>query len=107
MRSDATQWQDQIDVLVTDESGAVLASLDGGGRELLRVLPSKDDPDYPYLRFIDWTDTTTFTRAQMGAVLPELRRLSRAKPSPLIDRVISLAERCEATTHSRLVFSGV
>jgi hypothetical protein len=105
--SHSSHWEDQIDVLLTDESGAVLDALTGGGRELVRALPSKDDPDFPYLRFIDWLDTTTFTRAQMGGVVPELRRLSRLKPSPVVDRILALAERCEQTTHSRLVFSGV
>jgi hypothetical protein len=103
-------WEDQIDVRLTDEAGSVLDSLGVGpqeGRVLGRAIPKRDDPSYPYLRFIDWVDTTTFTSAQMGGLIPELRRLAREEPSPVLDRLVSLAERCEKTTHSRLVFEGI
>jgi hypothetical protein len=102
-----TTWQDQVDVLLTDNTGTILEALGDGGRDLVRALPSSADPGYPYLRFIDWLDTTTFTAAQMGGVVPELRRVAREHPSAVLERVLAMAERCEQTTHSRLIFSGV
>lgn len=101
------EWWDQIDVLLTDETGQVLEALDGPGRDLIRALPNSDDPGYPYLRFIDWVDTTTFTAMQMRGVVPELRRRAGEYPSPILDQLLAMAERCAQTTHSRLVFSGV
>ncbi len=103
-------WPDMVDVWLTDEQGNALDTLCSGptdGRELIRSLPRVDDVRYAYLRFIDWADTTTFTRLQMNALIPEIRRLSEERPSPVIDRLLLMAERCERTTHSRLVFHGV
>lgn len=95
-----------LSVVLTDEQGNILQDLGDRGNELFRSMPHRDDTDYPYLRFVDPWDTTTFTRVQMSALVPELRRLAEAKSSPAVDRVLDMAEQCESTAHSRLVFIG-
>jgi hypothetical protein len=95
-----------IHVVLTDERGNSIEDLGDLGGELFRAMPHRDDVDYPYLRFVDPYDTTAFTQLQMAALIPDLRRLARARPSRAVDRVLELAEVCEATVHSRLVFIG-
>ncbi len=95
-----------IDVRLLDNGDEVLGELGDGGHDLFRLLPGPHAIDYPYLRFIDPYDDTSFSGAQMAAVIPELRRLAVEKPSAALDRVIQLAERCEAGSHLRLVFIG-
>ena len=95
-----------IGVRVQSIDGTVLAEMRDGGFELTRLLPDGDAVDYPYLRFIDPYDNTFFTSLQMSAVIPELRRLANGKPSPVLGRVLELAELCQRTMHSHLVFIG-
>ena len=92
-------------IQLLDNSDEVLDGLDEGF-EVFRLLPGFDAIEYPYLRYIDPYDDTSFSGAQMAALLPELRRLVRAKPSAVLDQLIQLAERCEAGSHLRLVFVG-
>jgi hypothetical protein len=87
-------------------TGEVIEELGEDGFALLRAMPGHDDVSFPYLRFIDPLDDTVFTSAQMAAVVPELRRLRAAKPSPVLDRVLKMAEACEANLRWRLVFLG-
>lgn len=96
-----------IHVVLRREDGTIIDELEDGQSELARLLRrTRDDVAYPYLRFIDPIDDTTFTRQQMSALVPELRRLAEATQSAPVRRVLNLAQLCEATSHSRLSFIG-
>lgn len=96
-----------IHVVLRREDETIIDELDDGQTELARLLRgTRDDIAYPYLRFIDPIDFTTFNRAQMSALIPELRRLAEATQSAAVRRVLDLAQLCEATSHSHLSFIG-
>ena len=76
-----------LDVRLTDERGVILQELDDPGNKLSRLI-CRDDVAYPHLRFVDPIDTTVFTSFQMAAIVPELRRLAQARPSPVLDQVL-------------------
>jgi hypothetical protein len=89
-----------IEVVVEDERGTKIASLEDPTNILHRVLPPHDDPAYQLLNRVDWYGDTTFNRHQISDVRQELKRLVNAKRSPeelrLIEQIDALASRSES-----------
>ena len=83
-----------------DEQGGLIE--DGGVVEE-RELPAFDDLRYPNLRLIDPYGNTVFSAFQMEhAVLAELERFAKERPSPNVTRLVGLARRCSKTIHGYL-----
>lgn len=99
-----------IEVVVEDERGTKIASLEDPTNILHRVLPAKADVGFQWLSRVDWYGDTTFNRNQMPDVRRELKQLSQAKRSAeelkFIDQVDSLAAKSEAEPHLYLKFYG-
>jgi hypothetical protein len=99
-----------IEVVVEDERGAKIASMEDPTNVLHRVLPRYDDKGFQLLNRVDWYGDTTFNRNQVPDVRQELKLLASAKRSAeeleLIRRLDSLAERAEAEPHLYLKFYG-
>jgi len=58
-----------IDVVLRREDGTTIDEMEDGQAELARVLRgTRDDIAYPYLRFIDPIEDTTFNRQQLAAL---------------------------------------
>jgi hypothetical protein len=85
--------------------GLVLDSLDPNGSNVAGYMPGFNDVRFPLLGLADPYGTTYFNSFQMTGVLPELKRLSESS-EPLVVQLIELAEKCESTVHSYLVFLG-
>jgi hypothetical protein len=69
-------------------------------------LPRADDLSYPYLRLIDPYGDTTFGAVQMLAVLPELDRWSKVRPSKAVLKLLELAQKCASRAHAYLKLIG-
>jgi len=99
-----------IEVVVEDERGTKVASLEDPTNMLHRVLPRSDDTSFQHLNRIDWYGDTTFNRAQVSDVRHELKRLARAgraaEEMDLIRRLDALAKKAEAEPHLYLKFYG-
>lgn len=99
-----------IEVVVEDERGTKIASLEDPTNILHRVLPAPDVPGFQCLNRIDWYGDTTFNRHQVPAVRQELIRLANtregAEELKLIEQLDLLAERAESEPHLYLKFYG-
>jgi hypothetical protein len=99
-----------IEVVVEDERGTRIVSMEDPTNILHRVLPRHDDKGFQLLNRVDWYGDTTFNRNQVPDVRQELKRLANAKRSAeeleLIRRLDSLAGRAEAEPHLYLKFYG-
>ncbi len=99
-----------LEVVVEDERGTKIASVEDPRNILHRVLPSPDAPGFHYLNRVDWYGDTTFNRHQVPAVRQELQYLARGREAgeelELIHRIELLAERAETEPHLYLKFYG-
>lgn len=99
-----------IEIVLEDERGTKLASLQDVTNILHRVLPKPDDQDFRYLNCVDWYGDTTFNRNQIPEVRQELKRLASVERSvdeiDLIGRLDALAEKAETEPHLYLKFYG-
>jgi hypothetical protein len=99
-----------IEVVVEDERGIKIASLEDPTNILHRVLPRPDDMRFQHLSRVDWYGDTTFNRNQVPDVRQELKRLASAgkgvEEIDLIRRLDALAEKAEAEPHLYLKFYG-
>ena len=99
-----------IEVVVEDERGNRIASIEDPTNILHRVLPSQDDLTYRCLNRVDWYGDTIFNRYQIADIHDELRRLAKggrsAEELMLIQQIDALATRCEAAPHLYLKFYG-
>lgn len=99
-----------IEVVVEDECGKKIASLEDPTNILHRVLPAHDDREFQWLNLVDWYGDTTFNRFQLPDVRRELKRLASTKKSPeelqFIQRIDALAAKSESEPHLYLKFYG-
>lgn len=99
-----------IEIVVEDEGGTRIASLEDPTNILHRVLPAHDAPGFQCLNRIDWYGDTTFNRYQIPSVRQELKRLAstreKAEELKLIEALELLAERAEDEPHLYLKFYG-
>jgi hypothetical protein len=99
-----------IEVVVEDEGGRKVASLEDPTNILHRVLPATDHQGYQCLNRIDWYGDTIFNRHQIPIVHQELKRLTKttrdAEAIKLIQKIDALAARCEFEPHLYLKFYG-
>jgi hypothetical protein len=99
-----------IEVVVEDEHGAKIASIEDPTNILHRLLPAFDDPEYQCLNRVDWYGDTTFNRYQISTVREELKRLANERKSAeelkLIHQIDVLVTRCESEPHLYLKFYG-
>ena len=99
-----------IEVVVEDERGTRIASLEDPTNILHRVLPAHDALGFQCLIFIDWYGDTTFNRYQIPAVRQELKGLANTmmgtEELKLIEQLDLLAERAESEPHLYLKFYG-
>jgi hypothetical protein len=99
-----------IEVVLEDERGAKIASLEDPTNNLHRILPAHDAQGFQCLNRIDWYGDTTFNRHQIPAVRQELKRLANtregAEELKLIEHLDLLAERVEGEPHLYLKFYG-
>lgn len=98
-----------LNVILEDETGKPLASLDDSRGTLSELLPA-GDPDFPLLRWVDPYGDTVFNRRQAEALLEELARLQRpdlgAREAAALARLRKLAEHCAREPHLYLRFRG-
>jgi hypothetical protein len=99
-----------IEVVVEDERGSKIASLEDPTNILHRVLPARDEPGYHWLNRVDWYGDTTFNRIQINEVRQELQRLANGTRSPeelhIIQQIDALAAKIESEPHLYLKFYG-
>lgn len=99
-----------IEVVVEDNRGTKIASLEDPKNLLHRVLPSHDDASFQFLNRIDWYGDTTFNRHQVPDVRRELKRLAStgrsAEEIDFLTRLDSLAAKLESEPHLYLKFYG-
>jgi len=99
-----------IEVVVEDESGTKIYSLEDPTNILHRVLPTKTDGGFQWLSRVDWYGDTTFNRNQISDVRQELKLLAQAKRSTqelqFIEKVDALAAKSETEPHLYLKFYG-
>jgi hypothetical protein len=99
-----------IEVVLQDENGETIESLEDPTNILHRVLPSMDDPDFHLLNGVDWYGDTTFNRAQAPRVRLELKLLlNRTKNTSDLDllrKIDSLAGKVESGPHLYLKLYG-
>lgn len=99
-----------IEVVVEDERGTRIASLQDPTNILHRVLPAHDDPEFHSLNRIDWYGDTTFNRHQIPEVRQELERLRKAskgvEEDAFIEQLDALAARAGTEPHLYLKFYG-
>jgi hypothetical protein len=96
-------------VLLRSATGKVLRSLTNESVRLSRILPPPGDPDFPFLGLLDPYGDTFFSRAQMQAVIPEIRRLrtlSLDADDELLSELEELAVECRDGNHVFLIFVG-
>jgi hypothetical protein len=99
-----------IEVVVEDERGSRIDSMEDSTNTLHRLLPSHDDTNFRLLNCVDWYGDTTFNRHQLHGVRQELKMLaSMERNSEFLDtikRLDSLAERAQSEPHVYLKFYG-
>ena len=99
-----------LEVVVEDERGRRLASVEDPTKILRRFLPPPDDCSFACLRYVDLYGDTMFNRLQMPDVVKELRRVLEEAPvegeKELLDRIIGLAVQCQSAPHLYLRFYG-
>lgn len=99
-----------LEVVVEDENGTKIDSLEDPTNILHRVLPSRDESEFKYLNRIDWYGDTTFNRHQIADVRQELKRLENSRKNSdeldMIKQVDALASKSESEPHLYLKFYG-
>ena len=99
-----------INVVVEDERGTRIASLEDPTNILHRVLLQADDDGFHCLNRIDWYGDTTFNRLQIPDVRRELSRLNGLtageQDRTFIKQIDSLAVIAESEPHLYLKFYG-
>lgn len=96
-------------VALQDERGRAIEQVSDPKNLLHRVL-ERAIPDDRLLEEIDWNGNTTFNRHQMSRFLSEWETVAKHCKSieevELIDKIKSLAIRCEKGVHLYLKFIG-
>lgn len=93
-----------ITIELRDEQGGLVQE---GGIVESRELPDFDDARYPYLQLVDPYGNTIFNRSQCSfAVVAEIERFALERPSPNLERLLALAERCRQSVHTYLWLIG-
>jgi hypothetical protein len=100
-----------VDVHLTDKDGKRLDyALYPSDSQENRLYPDFNDPDFPLLGNIDEYGATSFDSSQMVLLLWEWKiikeRAFTTGEQEFIDRVESLALRCQQELHTFLVFFG-
>jgi hypothetical protein len=99
-----------IEVVVEDERGTKLASLEDPTNILHRVLPSQEDSEFQCLNRVDWYGDTTFNRHQIPDVRRELNLLATTKKKveevEMVRKLEVMATKAEAEPHLFLKFYG-
>jgi hypothetical protein len=97
-------------IVLQDERGTRIESVDDPKNVLHRLLPQPDDTTSRCLRYIDWYGDTVFNRRQAGDLLEELQLLPEKahgeEEKELLNQIIELARRCAREPHLYLKFSG-
>ncbi len=99
-----------IEVVVEDERGTKLVSLEDPTNILHRVLPLQDDSAFQCLNRVDWYGGTTFNRHQIPVVRRELNLLAATRKNvdevEMIRQLEVLATKAETEPHLYLKFYG-
>jgi len=97
-----------IEVVVEDERGTKLASLEDPTNILHRVLPPQEDSGFQCLNRVDWYGDTTFNRHQIPDVRRELSLLATTRKGveevEMIRQLEVMATKAEAGPHFFLKF---
>jgi hypothetical protein len=99
-----------LEVVLEDETGRKIDSVEDPKNLLHRVLPSPGAADFQCLNKIDWYGDTVFNRHQIPTVRAELRRLAQSTRDrdalSLVLRIDALAARGQSEPHIYLKFYG-
>ena len=99
-----------IQIVIEDERGGKIASIEDSQNILHRILPTRDNETYQWLNSIDWYGDTTFNRYQIPKVRRELNRIAMdtrcSEALQLIHQFDALAERAESEPHLYLKLYG-
>lgn len=101
-----------ISVVLEDEVGAPLETLEDPTNILHKILPASGDTSFRCLAFIDWYGNTVFNRLQADTFLSEWSAIERnigaedTRSKELAAGVRRLAERLQETPHVYLKFYG-
>jgi hypothetical protein len=98
-------------VVLEDEQGREIESVEDPANILHQVLPSPDDNTFCYLNRIDWYGDTTFNRLQIADIRQELERLIKAPSTgpnavSLLERIGEFAVRSQSEPHLYVKFYG-
>src|SRR3546814_2752501 len=85
-----------IEVVVEDECGKKIASVEDSGNLLHRILPEHGDLEYKWLNHVDWYGDTTLNRLQLPGVRKELKRIARTKTRTEEIQIIKRIDELEA-----------
>ncbi len=61
---------------------------------------------FKLLCYLDPYGNTTFNHLQMDDLIKDLQNLKQMEFSPLLDKILRLAERCKKEAHTYLAFYG-
>lgn len=99
-----------IQIVLEDERGAKLASIEDSTNILHGLLPARDNAAYRLLNCVDWYGDTTFNRFQIPEVRRELSQLAKssrcASEIKLIQQFDELAAKAESEPHLYLKLYG-
>lgn len=99
-----------IEVVIEDEQGNRVKSLEDPRNILHRVLPQPRDATYSCLNRVDWYGDTTFNRYQLSDVRSELQRIINAHPGAeehaFLQKLSALVNECDKSPHLYLKFYG-
>jgi hypothetical protein len=99
-----------IEIVIEDEHGKIIASIEDPANILHQVLPSYDNSEYRMINCIDWYGDTVFNRYQVPEVRRELKRLTCTRQNYeellFIRMVDEIAAKVEIEPHLYLKFYG-
>jgi len=99
-----------ITVVLEDERGTALSSVEDQANLLHRLLPNPKDASFHTLRFIDWYGDTVINRLQLETFIQEWDRIAQhaqtEEERSLLCRIRDLATKGQQEQHTYLKFYG-
>lgn len=99
-----------LDVVLQDERGCRVDSVDDDTGEFAALLPAPGDASYVCIRFINPYGDTVFNTLQAPVLRDEIERIRvRASGGGIVlflDKVLELVKRCEGSAHLYVRFCG-
>jgi len=99
-----------ITVVLEDERGTALSTVEDQANLLHRLLPNPKDVSFHTLRFIDWYGDTVINRLQLETFIQEWDRIAQdaqtEEEQSLLCRIRDLATKGQQQQHTYLKFYG-